>query len=126
MSHSHSPADKAIRVYSRLLMLYPQSFREAFGAQMVQTFKDHCNDVLGTKGHLGVGFWVGVISDESKNIMEEQITLLKSHPIATTFLLVIAALFAVIAIALSKVVQLLVVGLLLILAIFFVRNLLAI
>lgn len=59
-------------LYAQLLKLYPRSYREAFGAEIMQTFMDHYMDVEQSEGCVSIAFWLPMISDEIKNILEQQ------------------------------------------------------
>jgi uncharacterized BrkB/YihY/UPF0761 family membrane protein len=56
------------RIYNLLLWFYPSSYRKAFGAQMMQTFIDHYDDVQKSEGHASAQFWFSIITDELQNI----------------------------------------------------------
>jgi hypothetical protein len=58
----------AARFYSSLLRLYPETFRRAFGAQMLQTFDDWHDDVALANGRVGFSSWLALITDEVRNI----------------------------------------------------------
>jgi len=69
--------EKATRLYTFVLQFYPQGYRQVFGSQMLQTFKDHYIDVVDsgqqTEGH----FWFDVLCDEVRGILCEQFVALK-------------------------------------------------
>ena len=67
----------ANQIYKVLLKLYPQSYREAFGTQMMQTFIDHYADVEKSEGRVSLSFWLSVITDEVRNIPAQHLTPLK-------------------------------------------------
>jgi hypothetical protein len=67
----------ARRLYTLLLMLYPRSYRTAFGEQMMQTFIDHYTDVATSAGRVRIDFWLFMVSDEIKNIARQQIVSLR-------------------------------------------------
>jgi hypothetical protein len=47
------------RVYKALLIAYPKVFRNQYGPQMVQTFRDLCREELGRGGKARlIGLWV--------------------------------------------------------------------
>lgn len=61
----------AVQIYDVLLRFYPQSYREAFGAQMRQTFIDHYRDVEASEGQVSMGFWLSALTDEMQNILRQ-------------------------------------------------------
>src|SRR5262245_30279244 len=77
MTRPSKSAPYAVRFYARLLRLYPRSYREAFGAHMLQTFKDHYTDVVAHAGKAGLSFWLGVVSDAVTSISCEYLAQLK-------------------------------------------------
>jgi hypothetical protein len=66
----------ALRFYTFLLKFYPKYHQQVFGSQMLQTFKDHYNDILEHEDRVGVDFWLEVVSDEVKGIVREHIETL--------------------------------------------------
>jgi hypothetical protein len=68
---------RATRVYTFLLRLYPKRHQQAFGTQMLQTFKDHYRDTSVEGGSVGIGFWFGVIADEARGIARERTVALR-------------------------------------------------
>lgn len=63
----------AIRTYNLLLKFYPRQFRKEFGAQMIQTFRDHYNDLEKSGGHMGMFFWFMATKDEVRNIFRQRL-----------------------------------------------------
>ncbi|MCX6049666.1 MAG: hypothetical protein NT075_31590 [Chloroflexi bacterium] len=63
-------------IYNGLLKFYPHNYRKEFGAQMMQTFIDHYQDVEKSEGRVSINFWRLAITDEVKNITKQQITFL--------------------------------------------------
>jgi hypothetical protein len=61
----------AERVYDALLRLYPQSYRDTFGAEMRQTFRDLYQDVQRSHGRVGVGFWLEIVGDDLRNVLRQ-------------------------------------------------------
>ena len=61
-------------LYAALLKLYPRRYRQAFGAQMLQTFLDHYQDVVTTEGRVGLAFWWATLCDEVPNIVRQHAT----------------------------------------------------
>jgi hypothetical protein len=66
----------AIRIYNFLLRFYPRSYRETFGAQMMQTFSDQYEEVQASEGQVSIHFWLWTIADEIQNIVREQMSWL--------------------------------------------------
>ena len=64
----------AQQIYNALLYLYPRSYRKAFGAQMMQTFRDQYQDVEKSEGRVCTRFWLSAIADEIKNIATQHLT----------------------------------------------------
>jgi hypothetical protein len=65
--------ERAERVYAWLLRLYPRAHWQAFGAQMLQTFRDHYRDAVETGGEQIAWFWLSVVGDEGKSLLREHI-----------------------------------------------------
>jgi tetratricopeptide (TPR) repeat protein len=68
---------RATRLYALLLRLYPKRHRDVFGAQMVQTFRDHYRATAAEHGGLMIRFWVGVMIDEARGIARERSVALR-------------------------------------------------
>ncbi len=66
----------AIRLYNVILMFYPHSYREFFGAQMMQTFMDNYKDVEESDGSVSIRFGISAITDEIQNILRQHATSL--------------------------------------------------
>lgn len=66
----------AVRTYNLLVRCYPRKYRDAFGAQMLQTFSDHYADVKESDGHVGVRFWSSLIADELPNQVRQRVAYL--------------------------------------------------
>ena len=49
-------AERAARLYRLLVHLYPAALRDAFGAQMLQTFRDHYRDAVERHGQSAARF----------------------------------------------------------------------
>jgi hypothetical protein len=58
-------------LYRTWLWLYPPAYRRAFGAEMLQTFVDDCDDTRRTDGALGAGFWIAALTDELSNLARQ-------------------------------------------------------
>src|SRR5690606_25439935 len=63
----------AARFYGSLLRLYPRSYRQAFGAEMLQTFVDWHDDVAGADGRVGIRSWLPMVADEARNIVGQRV-----------------------------------------------------
>lgn len=73
----HRP-NRSERVYEALLLVYPKSFRDAYGPQMVQVFGDLCR---GERAGL-VGLILGNdVLDSPKGERGEQTGASSSHPV---------------------------------------------
>lgn len=75
-----SPAGLALalidRLYRALLRLYPRAFREEFGSEMAQVFRDDCRRVQSEQGVLGVlGLLLLVVGDLTTTAFEEHLSL---------------------------------------------------
>ena len=66
----------AIRIYNFLLRLYPPGYRKEFGAQMMQTFMDHYEDIEKAGGRTGMYFWSLTVTDEVRNIARQRAAFL--------------------------------------------------
>jgi len=94
MKQRNKPVPWAFRLYAALLMFYPPGHQRAFGAQMLQTFKDQYKDVRETEGTIGLGFWIGVITDDMKNIVKEHLTSPTTNKIALMGMMIACLLVA--------------------------------
>ncbi|HEX6819390.1 MAG TPA: hypothetical protein VF120_13520 [Ktedonobacterales bacterium] len=65
------PGSWTVRAYALLLRLYPRAHREAFGEQMLQTFRDHYRDVVAPQRQSALRFWLGVLADEGRSLARE-------------------------------------------------------
>jgi len=70
-------------LYSKLLRLYPQVFRERVGDSMEQTFHDLWNEKQQTKTGL-FGFVLWVFVETAVGIVREHILLMKENPMKNT------------------------------------------
>lgn len=84
--------EKAVRIYSVLLHLYPKKYRQSFRREMVQTFKDHYRDVYETQGKVGLNFWIDLVIDDIKGIGREQLSSAKRKQHIPFLLLVVLCL----------------------------------
>jgi hypothetical protein len=68
------PVDLSVRVYSTLLAAYPGRFREEYGSQMLQVFRDVCRHEYKQGGLLGVtALWLRTSLDLVRTTVEEHI-----------------------------------------------------
>ncbi|MCW5716034.1 MAG: hypothetical protein KIT43_16090 [Bauldia sp.] len=61
----------ATRLYRLILSLYPTAFRRQFGAEMMQTFNDHRDDIEANGGRTDAKFWLATVADEGANIVRQ-------------------------------------------------------
>ncbi len=71
MNRTNDSTRDALRLYAFILRFYPAEYRQAFGSQMLQTFKDWYHGVLTEQGHIGIIFWLAVLGDETLSIVRE-------------------------------------------------------
>jgi hypothetical protein len=69
----------ALRIYTLLVRLYPRAYQAAFGAQMLQTFKDQYTDLVAQEGNAGLIFWLGVVGVAVTSIPGEHLAHLKGE-----------------------------------------------
>ncbi len=92
MKKRDDPVERAARVYASLLTFYPQAHRRAFGAQMLQTFKDEYRDRSEQGGHVGTTFWLAVVADAATSIAKEQTVALRTRRTFSIVMLTLVAL----------------------------------
>ena len=74
----HEAAERAARVYERLLAIYPAKHRREYGPLMAQLFRDQCRDALEREGWMGlVGLWCRVLWDTAKMSVVEHIAAIQ-------------------------------------------------
>jgi hypothetical protein len=91
------------RVYRALLAAYPKEFRDAYGHQMVQTFRDLCRDELRRGGRRGlVRLWVRTdlattaVAERRRGRVEDKGVSMSDYKMAGLgFVLLLAPLFFV-------------------------------
>ena len=66
-------AERAARWYARLVRLDPAALRDAFGHQMLQTFRDHYRDAVEQRWQSALRFWVQVAGDASTSLVREHL-----------------------------------------------------
>jgi hypothetical protein len=69
-------SERAERVYASFLRLYPRAHRQAFGEQMLWTFRDHYRDAVEGRGESEACYWLSVVGDEGKSIVREHLASL--------------------------------------------------
>jgi hypothetical protein len=74
--------DISARIYGLMLYVYPAEFRQEFGAQMRQVFRD-CERVASSSGSLG-HFWFRVMSDLIRSSVQEHYDSGKEHSFMNT------------------------------------------
>jgi hypothetical protein len=74
-----SDAGMALRIYTLLIRLYPRDYRQVFGTQMRQTFKDAYADRVRKSGCVGLRFWMEIIGDAVITSTSEHIAVLKER-----------------------------------------------
>ena len=63
------------RAYARLLKLYPQAHREAYGESMLQVFGDQCREAQACRGGPGLlALWLRTLLDLAVSILREHVT----------------------------------------------------
>lgn len=78
---------RAARIYTLLLWLYPRAHQQAFGKQMRQTFQDHYRDAVEADGQGAIAFWLEVAADEGKSVLRERIAALAERNVTVKKLL---------------------------------------
>jgi hypothetical protein len=65
------------QVYRRLLLAYPKSHREEYGASILQLFRDQCRDAWAARRARGlVAFWLRALADLLKTSLLEHLSTL--------------------------------------------------
>ncbi len=68
--------------YRRLLVLYPADFRRAFGLQMVQLFRDACQEAQRRAGLSGlIRVWLSTLYDVASSVIVERSMAMQKHPV---------------------------------------------
>lgn len=68
----HGP-NRSERVYEALLSIYPKSFRDAYGPQMVQVFGDLCREEQERAGLVGLALlWARTVLDLLRTAASER------------------------------------------------------
>jgi hypothetical protein len=63
----------AVNVYTALLWLYPRAHREAYGALMIQLFRDQCNDAYALRGVRGL------LTTCFRTLLDLAVTIVQEH-----------------------------------------------
>jgi hypothetical protein len=96
------PSIRRYRIwYARLLRLYPQTYRERFGASMEQTFNDLCRERIKAESGL-FGFALWTFCETAAAIIRENATSMMRCSMnrgATMFLKIVISLIAIAALA---------------------------
>jgi hypothetical protein len=67
--------DSSKRAYARLLTLYPQAHRQAYGQSMLQVFGDQCREAHTGRGRLGLlALWLRTLFDLAISVLREHLT----------------------------------------------------
>ncbi len=69
----------AERLYALWLHLYPRAHRDAYGALMLQLFRDMCRDARAAQGNVGVRLWLQVVADEARSLPREYGAVLRQQ-----------------------------------------------
>lgn len=65
---------RSAALYRRRLICYPLAFRRAYGAQLVQTFRDTCRQAALEHGLRGLlGCWMALLTDLARNAPAERL-----------------------------------------------------
>lgn len=93
------------RVYRKLLLAYPKRFRDEYGAQMVQTFRDMCREGRRNGGRAGLALlWIRALSDlgsaalaerASRRANVEEVVMRERRMAGTGLVLLLAPLYFV-------------------------------
>jgi len=63
--------DQADRFYELLLLLYPETYQNRFGVEMMYTFQDMRAEERTKHGKVGIGFWSGILIDTLLSALHE-------------------------------------------------------
>jgi len=73
------------RLYGFLLKLYPQTFRQAFGEEMIYVFSESLNDACAERCGRGIlAFWGRTIADVGKSVVIQHIEDQKENDLMNT------------------------------------------
>lgn len=68
------------KIYTRLLVAYPRAHREAYGAAMIQLFRDQSRDAWKESGNLGLAkLWLRVLPDLARTSLLERLSNFNPH-----------------------------------------------
>ena len=63
----------AVRIYAFMLRLYPHAFRQAYGAEILQVFRDSYRDLHASGSRMGISiFWLMMLVDLIQNAWAER------------------------------------------------------
>ncbi|MCH7662726.1 MAG: hypothetical protein IH859_02525 [Chloroflexi bacterium] len=75
LSHKLHAIELSVNLYKRLLRAYPRTFRQEYGAHMLQFFRDQRKRSIELSGYFGLAsFWLGIVSDALKTIPKEHLS----------------------------------------------------
>ncbi len=81
-------------LYNRLLCAYPSDFRQEYGDEMRQVFRDTCGDALAAKRALGLPqFWLHILTDLIVSACKERFTDMDKKVVSMYFLAFVLGLF---------------------------------
>jgi len=65
--------------YKALLLLYPESYRDHFGQEMLFAFEDMYQEEVEKYGKIGLGFWISVFLDTVESVVTEHMNMMKKQ-----------------------------------------------
>ena len=66
-------------LYKALLLLYPESYRNHFGQEMLFAFEDMYEEELEKHGKIRLGFWISVFLDTTESVFTEHLNMMKKQ-----------------------------------------------
>lgn len=79
MNHGKHPTNQpvliplSVRLYAALLVLYPKAYRESYGSEMIQLFRDAARDAYCQQGHIGMlSWWLSTVLDLILTVIEQR------------------------------------------------------
>lgn len=87
----------SVKLYARLLALYPAGFRHEFASSMKQVFRDQCRDAWSESRRWGLAaLWVRTVPDLFKTSFTQHLDNLRNQkPMRAAFLRTLAAVFVI-------------------------------
>ena len=74
MKRDERGVEFSVWIYTKLLALYPISFHQQYGREMVLTFRDVCRREYGRFGSSGlIGLWFEIFIDLASSALQEHI-----------------------------------------------------